>query len=112
MYPRVTSYAAMCGRNPVASVGEVAATGLPRDRKDLPFEGQPVNAPETPADRSVRKNHESDLLDEAIDETFPASDPVSPFVPAKAMPTDGTEVEAVPAQAPLKDQGDAIDAIE
>ena len=101
MYPRVTSYAAICGRNPVASVGQQAfATG---------------------------KRHESELLDEAIGETFPASDPISPFVPARAMPTDGTEVEsvdgddepapprepgAVPADKPLKDQGDAIDAIE
>ena len=69
--------------------------------------------------------HDEELLDEAVEETFPASDPVSPFMPAMAMPTDGTEVEpvpeppapeplppAVPADKPLKDQGDAIDAIE
>jgi hypothetical protein len=34
-------------------------------------------------ERTRRKRHESDNLDEALQETFPASDPVSPFVPAK-----------------------------
>ena len=94
MYPRVTSYAASCGRNPVASVGQQAASA------------------------AAQKRHESELLDEAVEESFPASDPISPFMPARGMPTDGTEVEpvgnegAVPAQGPLKDAGDAIDAIE
>jgi hypothetical protein len=86
MYPRVSSHAAICGRNPVASVGTKA----------------------TPAER----RHQSDLLDEAIEETFPASDPVSPFVPAKSMPTDGSEVETIPVPQPLKDQGDVIDDLE
>ena len=86
MYPRVSSYAPICGRNPVASIGQRAA--------------------------GAQKAHENDLLDEAIEETFPASDPVSPFVPARAMPTDGTDVEAIPAAQPLKDQGDAIDHLE
>jgi hypothetical protein len=54
-----------------------------RDRKDLP----PPLEPEEPciedaAERARRKRHESDLQDEALEETFPASDPVSPFVPA------------------------------
>ena len=95
MYPRVTSYAAICGRNPVASIGQ----------------------------RTIAEQaHESDLLDEAIEESFPASDPISPFVPARGMPTDGTEVEDVdaeasderaePAEAPLKVGGDAIDSME
>ena len=95
MYPRVTSYAAICGRSPVASIGKnlsglVSATMLSLGED----------------------THAEELLDEAVEETFPASDPVSPFVPAKGMPTDGTEVESVPAEAPMKDQGDAIDAIE
>ena len=98
MYPRVTSYAEICGRNPVASVGQRTFAA---------------------------EQHESDLLDEAIEESFPASDPISPFVPARGMPTDGTEVEdadadardedaprAVPAEEPLKDGGDAIDSME
>jgi len=40
--------------------------------------------PEKPAERRRRKEHESRNQDEALEETFPASDPVSPFVPAKA----------------------------
>lgn len=39
--------------------------------------------PEHPHEREQRKAHESALTDEAIEETFPASDPVSPFVPAR-----------------------------
>ena len=97
MYPRVTSYAAICGNNPVASIGQRAF--------------------------AMAGKHDEDLLDEAVEESFPASDPISPFVPARGMPTDGTEVEgvgvatgpgpaAVPAAQPLKDQGDAIDSME
>ena len=101
MYPRVSSYAAICGRNPVASVGQRT------------FAAEAAEA------------HGNDLLDEAIEESFPASDPISPFMPARGMPTDGTEVESVdvqtdsgpatdaqPVDAPLKDQGDAIDSME
>lgn len=57
-----------------------------RDRKDLPHpseEVEPVEQTETPAERRERKKHESENQDEALEETFPASDPVSPFVPAK-----------------------------
>ena len=38
---------------------------------------------ETHEERVRRKRHESENQDEALEETFPASDPVSPFVPAK-----------------------------
>jgi hypothetical protein len=99
MYPRVISYAAICGRNPVASFGQRSL--------------------------AAQHDHERDLLDEAIEESFPASDPISPFVPARGMPTDGTEVEDVdaerpaepapgaqPVDKPLKEGGDAIDAME
>ena len=90
MYPRVTSYAAICGNNPVASIGQRALASATR--------------------------HGEDLLDEAVEESFPASDPISPFMPARNMPTDGTEVEPVssaePAPQPLKDQGDAVDSME
>lgn len=54
------------------------------DRKDVqhPDCNKPQRA-ETATERLGRKAHESDLTDEAVEETFPASDPVSPFIPAK-----------------------------
>ena len=55
-----------------------------RDRKDTPAPGEQVECEETEAQRRERKRHESENHDEALQETFPASDPVSPFVPAKA----------------------------
>jgi len=54
---------------------------MTRDRKDLP-DADRSNA-ETPQQRQDRKDRESSNQDEALEETFPASDPVSPFVPAK-----------------------------
>jgi hypothetical protein len=61
------------------------ATPMPRDRKDPPLDGETPASEESAAERAKRKAHESRLLDEAIEESFPASDPVSPFVPAKGM---------------------------
>jgi len=54
------------------------------DRKDIqhPDCAKPQR-PETENERQGRKAHESELTDEAVEETFPASDPVSPFIPAK-----------------------------
>ena len=55
-----------------------------RDRKDLPVPGSDrPSVPETPHERRRRKEHASRNQDEALEETFPASDPVSPFVPAR-----------------------------
>jgi hypothetical protein len=54
-----------------------------RDRKDV---GHPKGKPakkESEDERRRRKRHESDNEDEALEETFPGSDPVSPFVPAR-----------------------------
>lgn len=58
---------------------------MSRDRKDLPHPHQPPAdaGDETDNERRRRKQKESDALDEALTETFPTSDPVSPFVPAK-----------------------------
>lgn len=56
-----------------------------QDRKDPPLPGTQPCPSETEAERVQRKRHESDNQDEALEETFPASDPVSPFVPAKAQ---------------------------
>lgn len=37
---------------------------------------------EAERDREQSRRHREHNLDEALEETFPASDPVSPFVPA------------------------------
>ena len=55
-----------------------------RDRKDTPVPGEAVDCEESTAQRKQRKQHENENHDQALEETFPASDPVSPFVPAKA----------------------------
>lgn len=58
---------------------------MSRDRKDLPHSSDPkVDCHESPESRARRKREESKALDEALEETFPGSDPVSPFVPAKS----------------------------
>ncbi|MGX9719992.1 hypothetical protein [Stenotrophomonas acidaminiphila] len=56
---------------------------MSRDRKDPPDPTEERDARETLQERRERKQHESENHDEALEETFPASDPVSPFVPAK-----------------------------
>lgn len=54
------------------------------DRKDPPTtEGDCL--PESPKDRQERKKKENQNQDEALEETFPASDPTSPFIPAKPI---------------------------
>jgi hypothetical protein len=57
------------------------------DRKDQPKPTTPKPGHDADAEsenkRRKRKSHESDNQDEALEETFPASDPVSPFIPAK-----------------------------
>jgi len=56
-----------------------------KDRKDLPHpHDTQTEQTETAAEREARKQKESDNHQEALEETFPASDPVSPFIPAKA----------------------------
>lgn len=54
-----------------------------RDRKDIPDHPHGTPPDETPAQRKERKDKENGNQDEALEETFPASDPTSPFVPAK-----------------------------
>lgn len=53
-----------------------------RDRKDPPDADTPSQQ-ESAEQRAHRKRKESANMDQALEETFPASDPVSPFVPAK-----------------------------
>lgn len=55
-----------------------------RDRKDPPAPDENLDCDESPVKRRERKEHESENQDQALKETFPASDPVSPFIPAKA----------------------------
>ena len=57
---------------------------MTRDRKDPPDVDEHRQSEETPEQRARRKQHASDNQDEALEETFPASDPVSPFVPARS----------------------------
>lgn len=60
----------------------------PQDRKDPSLDERCKSAMteqrESPEQRAQRKQHESENQDQALEETFPASDPVSPFVPPKA----------------------------
>ena len=60
-----------------------------QDRKDPPLSPEATEAPnESHAQRQERKAKESANLDQALEETFPSSDPISPFVPAKAPDGD------------------------
>jgi hypothetical protein len=58
---------------------------MTHDRQDVnhPDHGQPVHK-ETAHEKKSRKEHASDNLDHALEESMDGSDPVSPFVPAKA----------------------------
>lgn len=54
------------------------------DRKDPAAAGDMTHCvEETDQERKLRKKKESRNLDVALEETFPGSDPVSPFVPSK-----------------------------
>jgi len=57
------------------------------------IEARPMNNPdhdvpavhgESEAEQAQRRQHEDENHDEALEETFPASDPVSPFILARA----------------------------
>lgn len=53
-----------------------------RDAKDPPQPGTRPVSDEKPQEKTQRKRHADENLDKALRETFPASDPISPFVPA------------------------------
>jgi hypothetical protein len=54
------------------------------DRKDVPHPSDTgASEPETSVERDARKKKESENHEKALEETFPASDPISPFIPAK-----------------------------
>jgi len=70
------------------------------DAKDLnPGGATQVVSSETPGDRQVRKRLADENVDEALLETFPASDPISPFVPAKVPREFGSFEEFFQAYA-------------
>ncbi len=71
------------------------------DRKDLehPDSNCPPAAPETEEARQQRKDRESRNQDEALEETFPASDPVSPFIPAKMPDPEPAVAESAAAHS-------------
>ena len=56
---------------------------MTRDRKDPPDKADHGRSSETREEQRQRRQKASENQDEALEETFPASDPVSPFVPAK-----------------------------
>ena len=67
----------------------------PHDRKDPPLSGGQSGTPFQQTDESVaelhdRKEKESANPDQALEETFPSSDPISPLVPAK-VPDSSSE---------------------
>jgi hypothetical protein len=56
---------------------------MTRDAKDPDPERAGAPCEEHPEHRIRRRVQTQTNLDEALDETFPASDPVSPFIPAR-----------------------------
>lgn len=62
---------------------------MERDQKDPPLPGE-NNAKESPAEQRAREARTQRNHEEALEETFPASDPISPFVPAKPPVDDST----------------------
>lgn len=55
-----------------------------RAHVDAPVPGDnDAGATEAAGELAQRKQSASTNLDEALEETFPASDPVSPFIPAR-----------------------------
>ncbi|MEA9577874.1 hypothetical protein VC218_02750 [Xanthomonas nasturtii] len=63
------------------SIARIRSTAINTSR-------QPPSAHDQPAGRDQdhsAKQKQDALQDEAVEETFPASDPVSPFVPAKPL---------------------------
>ena len=79
-------------------MGTPGKSGTPPPRRaphaDRKESGSKPHQEESQAEKRRRKSHESRNLDEAVDETFPASDPVSPFVPAKPPPEEDDDEDA------------------
>ena len=65
------------GDRPDTIVEHEPRTGADRPAPD-------THAAESASEEHAHKHHADANQDEALEETFPASDPVSPFVPSKA----------------------------
>jgi hypothetical protein len=74
-----------------------------RDRKD-PKPAPPAR--ETDAETCRREREASHNLDEALEETFPASDAISPFIPAKAPAAHRNDPRREPAPGYAPEQPD------
>ena len=61
---------------------------MSRDAKDPDPKRSETRCPEPPMEKHRRGKHAQENLDEALSETFPASDPVSPFIPARPVKPD------------------------
>lgn len=70
-------------RTPTAAIPARRPAPSRRDRKDPPGPHEPLEGSESGRQRVRRKAKEDANMDQALEETFPASDPVSPFIPAK-----------------------------
>jgi len=75
---------------------------MERDQKDPPLPGE-NNAKESPAEQRAREARTQRNHEEALEETFPASDPISPFVPAKP-PVDDSTSDSSDAQRSIGDR--------
>ncbi|UXI69853.1 L-histidine N(alpha)-methyltransferase [Tahibacter amnicola] len=67
--------------HPLANAEEIPMSI--HDAKDLSPDGLPCVKNEGKKEKAQRKKAADENVDEALEETFPASDPISPFVPAK-----------------------------
>lgn len=74
---------------------------MERDQVDPPLPGE-NNPRKSPAEQRVREARTHRNHGEALEETFPASDPISPFVPAKP-PADDSASDSSDVQRPSGD---------
>jgi len=74
------------GDAPTAISGDVTEEIIMPSRERSPSDHvsgpRPENHARRPSRKDAERRHSQELHDEALEETFPASDPVSPFVPA------------------------------
>jgi len=77
---------------------------MERDKKDLPMPGESKRE-ETPAQQQHRKARAERNHEEALEETFPASDPISPFVPAKPPVDENSNSECTDENAGYNQHG-------